>query len=176
MARRGAVDGTRVTDAADFDHFYRAEYLAVVKFVFVLTGQWHVAEEVAQEVFMRALARWDGQLDRPAAWVRTVALNLARSRFRRVQTELRALTRLGRMAPDEANEDTLGDEHADFWAAVRTLPRRQAQAVALYYLEDRSVADVARLMACAEGTAKALLHQARQRLAQQLGATAEVQR
>jgi RNA polymerase sigma-70 factor, ECF subfamily len=55
-----------------------------------------------------------------------------------------------------------------FWSQVRALPRRQAQALALHYLEDRSVRDVAALMGCSEGTAKALLYQARQRLAGRL--------
>jgi RNA polymerase sigma-70 factor (ECF subfamily) len=55
-----------------------------------------------------------------------------------------------------------------FWSLVRRLPDRQAAAVALYYLDDLSVADIADALGCAEGTAKAHLHQARQTLGQQL--------
>jgi RNA polymerase sigma-70 factor, ECF subfamily len=58
---------------------------------------------------------------------------------------------------------------------VRRLPARQAEAVALFYVEDLPVRQVAEVMGCAEGTAKALLHQARRRLAEQLGADMEVE-
>ena len=149
---------------AGFEAFYTAEYRQVLKLTFVLCGRWAVAEEITQEAFLRALQRWDGQLRNPEAWVRTVAANLARSKARRVQAELRALTRLGRH-DDQVEVDLIPSDLAAFWKAVRALPPRQAQAVALYYLEDRSVQNVAQIMGCADGTAKVLLHRARQRLA-----------
>jgi RNA polymerase sigma-70 factor, ECF subfamily len=52
---------------------------------------------------------------------------------------------------------------------VRALPSRQAQAVALYYLEDRSIQQTAAVLGCAEGTVKAHLAKARRALAQRLG-------
>jgi RNA polymerase sigma-70 factor (ECF subfamily) len=51
---------------------------------------------------------------------------------------------------------------------VRSLPERQAAAVALHYLEDLSIADIAAVLECAEGTAKSHLHKARAALAQRL--------
>ena len=56
----------------------------------------------------------------------------------------------------------------EFWALVRQLPDRQAAAVALHYLEDRSIAEMAVILDCAEGTAKAHLHKARATLASRL--------
>jgi DNA-directed RNA polymerase specialized sigma24 family protein len=41
--------------------------------------------------------------------------------------------------------------------------------VALHYVDDRAVADIAVILGCAEGTVKAHLHQARQSLARTLG-------
>lgn len=58
---------------------------------------------------------------------------------------------------------------ANFWRAVRSLPTRQAQAIALHYLEDRSVADVAAILGCTESTAKVHLHKGRKNLAGRLG-------
>ena len=63
-----------------------------------------------------------------------------------------------------------------FWAAVRTLPRRQQAVVALHYLEDRSVADVAQVLGIAEGTVKAHLHKARAALADRLAIDPEEDR
>ena len=56
-----------------------------------------------------------------------------------------------------------------FWAAVRALPERQRAAIALYYLEDLSIADVAATLGVTEGTVKASLFQARATLAKSLG-------
>ena len=53
---------------------------------------------------------------------------------------------------------------ADFWRAVRSLPRRQAQAIALYYLEDLSVAEVARVLGTAEGTVRKHLFEGRKKV------------
>lgn len=159
-----------------FDDFYQRHYPDVVKLAYVMSGRWSVAEEVAQEAFLRAFDRWDGRLDRPEAWVRTVAANLARSRLRRVRAELRALSRLRARRDDRAEPPSEPPELTAFWAAVRALPARQAQAVALHYLEDRSVCEVSALMGCAEGTTKALLYQARKRLAAQLANRIAIER
>ena len=48
---------------------------------------------------------------------------------------------------------------------MRLLPRRQAQTVALFYALDMSVADIAGILGCAEGTVKVHLHRARASLA-----------
>ena len=58
-----------------------------------------------------------------------------------------------------------------FWDAVRRLPRRQAQCVALHYLEDRSVADVAAVLDISPDTVKVHLHRGRRALAEALGLT-----
>lgn len=161
---------SRVDDVGvSFSVFYRSSYPKVVGLAYALSGSWTVAEEVAQEAFLRALARWDGQLHRPDAWVRQVAANLARSRLRRIGAEARAVARVrARRVDIRSGRDPVPSDLERFWAEVRTLPRRQALAVAYHYLEDRPVIEVAELMGCAEGTAKALLHQARARLAERL--------
>jgi len=56
----------------------------------------------------------------------------------------------------------------DLWQAIRELPRRQAQAVVLYYIVDLPVAQVAEIMGCREGTAKAHLDRGRRSLARLL--------
>lgn len=165
---QAAASPPRVARACDGDveALYRDHRLPVLKLTYVLSGSWQVAEEVTQESFLRLLDAWDrDQIANPAGWVRTVAANLARSRVRRLSAEVRAIARLSGQRREPAVLDTAGVEAEAFWAQVRTLPARQAQAVALHYLEDRPVVEVADLMGVAEGTAKALLHQGRRRLA-----------
>ena len=151
-----------------FEDFYRRELAAVMALAYVLSGSRSAAEELAQDAFLAAHRSW-GRIsgyDDPGAWVRRVCANRAVSAVRRRLAEGRALTRLGgrRVLPDEL---AAGD--AEFWRAVRRLPARQAQVVALHYLEDRPVGEVASLLRLAPGTVKAHLHRARRTLAGDLG-------
>jgi len=63
-----------------------------------------------------------------------------------------------------------------FWDALRSLPDRQAEVVALHYVEDLAVADVARILGIAEGTVKVHLHRGRLALAERLRAELEEER
>lgn len=156
--------------ASDFATFYGREFRDVVGLAYTLTGSWAVAEDLAQEAFVRAYRRWDDLAlhARPDRWVRTVAANLATSRGRRLAVEARALTRL-RSRSALSQHDPLPHEAERFWRAVRRLPARQAEAVALRYHGELSVAEIAGAMDCAEGTVKAHLHGARTKLGAWLG-------
>jgi RNA polymerase sigma factor (sigma-70 family) len=151
-----------------FEHFYLQEYPKVVKLAYALSGSRVGAEDIAQEAFLRAYRDWDrvGSYEHQAAWVRRVAANLATSGLRQRLVEARALARLA--ARREPALDPLPADNADFWRAVRALPHRQAQAVALYYLEDRSIQQTAVVLGCAEGTVRAHLAKARRTLARRL--------
>jgi RNA polymerase sigma-70 factor (ECF subfamily) len=59
-------------------------------------------------------------------------------------------------------------EHETFWAEVRKLPRRQAQVVALHYVYDLGLAEIARTLGCAEGTVKVHLSRGRAALSERL--------
>jgi RNA polymerase sigma-70 factor (ECF subfamily) len=59
-------------------------------------------------------------------------------------------------------------EYEAFWAEVRRLPRRQAQAVALHYIYDLGVAEIASTLGCAEGTVKVHLSRGRAALGSRL--------
>lgn len=161
------VDRPDVQLSGPFDALYRQEYPGVVGVVYVLTGSAWVAEDLAQEAFLRALRDWEtvSTMGAPDAWVRRVALNLAMSRFRRLRVEAAARLKL---LPVPEPFEPRGAETEAFWAEVRRLPTRQAQAVALRYVEDLPVERIAEVLDVATGTVKALLHQGRERLARQL--------
>lgn len=154
-------------EASRFDELYRREFHPLVALAYGLSGNRAAAEELVQEAFVAAHRDWRkiGGYDNPSAWLRRVVLNRSVSALRRRAAERRALTRLGgqRALPDELPEP---DEAV--WRAVRALPHRQAQVVALYYVDDRSTADIAAVLGCAEGTVRAQLHKARQSLAKTL--------
>lgn len=156
-----------VSAADSFGALYERDFVRVVALVYAMSGSRSAAEEIAQDAFVAAHREWDRvrALQDPGGWVRCVALNCARSAWRRRSAEARAMARVGsrRTLPSE-----LPAASADFWAAVRSLPRAQAIAVALHYGEDRSVADVAAVLGVAEGTVKTHLARARRSLTERL--------
>jgi RNA polymerase sigma-70 factor (ECF subfamily) len=178
------VGGTAAADRADgpdradrvdrlaFEEVYRRDYARLVGLAHGLSGSRTAAEELVQEAFLAAHRQWSeiGRYDDPAAWVRRVVVNRSVNVVRRRVAEGLALARLGarRELPD-----ALPERDEAVWRAVRSLPRRQAQVVALHYVDDRPVAEIAVVLRCAEGTVKAHLHQARQSLARMLGHEAE---
>jgi RNA polymerase sigma-70 factor (sigma-E family) len=151
----------------DFDAFYRAEYRMVVGLAYALSGSRIAAEDIAQDAFLAAHRQWErvGMFDKPGAWVRRVVANLSVSFFR---TKVREAMALARLRPSEAHLPALPAEDAQFWKAVRGLPKRQAQVIALHYLEDRSVNDIAGILGCTESTVKVHLHKGRAELAHRL--------
>jgi RNA polymerase sigma-70 factor, ECF subfamily len=155
-----------------FEAFARRQRRPLVAFAWSLTGDLGVAEDLAQDALQAAWQGWDrvGSLDAPGAWVRRAVINRAAGHARRAGREHRALSRLaGRPTATVELEPT---DHR-FWDEVRNLPDRQAQAVALYYLEDCSVAEIAEALGCAAATVRVHLHRGRQALARALGLEAE---
>lgn len=156
--------------AEQFDAFYRREMPALVAFARSLSGS-ACADDIAQDAMLAAYRRWDtvSRMDVPAAWVRRVCANRAISTLRRRSVEVRGLHRL--LQRDRG--EPLRDEHEEFWSEVRALPRRQAQAIALHYVYDLGVAEIAHTLDCAEGTVKSHLFRGRAALAERLGRSTE---
>lgn len=173
-----ATDGDRdehenipvVRAVEPFERFYEREYRSVVGLAYALSGSRSSAEDIAQEAFIAAHKKWGevGAYEKPEAWVRRVVSNLSVSRFRRRASEVKALTRLAGFRSDNASIGELPAEADHFWREVRRLPKRQAQAVALHYLEDYAVKDIAQILECSPNTVKVHLHKARQTLADRL--------
>jgi RNA polymerase sigma-70 factor, ECF subfamily len=160
-----AVPAARLPELS-FEEFYRREFPRICTLARVLVGG-PTSDDIAQEALLVAYRRWRdwSRLADPAMWVRRVCVNLATSQLRRRGVEARALIRLGARPRPPV---TLADGDETFWAAVRSLPRRQAQVVALFYVHDLTVADVATTLELSEGSVKTHLSRARAALAQRL--------
>jgi RNA polymerase sigma-70 factor (ECF subfamily) len=156
-----------------FDDLYASEYGAVVRVAFALTGRLGVAEELTQEAFLAAYRRWDrvGLYDDPAAWVRRVVTHRCVSFWRRGLTELRMMTRLGR---ERSTTVVIPEGDERVLAAVRRLPPRQREVIALVLLEDRAVNEVADILGCATETVRTHLRRGRLALAESLQQTEDL--
>lgn len=151
-------------EAVGFDEFFAAVYPRLLRLAWALTGRRDVAEEHVQEALFSAHRHWSqvSNLDEPGAWVRRVLINRCVSTARRRATEARLLVRLGSRRAEEIELPEAADE---LWAQVRRLPARQAQVIALVYLEDLAMAEVAEILECSESTARTHLRRARIALA-----------
>ena len=136
----------------------------MVRTAYLITGDREEAADVTQEAFARAYERWRSvsRMDRPGAWVTRVAVNLALSSRRR----LRLRERPGRSRP---SAEPTAPFDPDLMDGLRALTPAQRAVVALRYLMDRSVEDVAHDLGKRPGTVRALTSQALQRLRQRLG-------
>ncbi len=166
----------RRATTVSFDEVYAAHYADLTVQLYAYFGDRQEAQDVVQEAFCRALARWPAvaAYDDPVAWVRRVAWNLAVSKWRRART---ALSFLHRQRADDHHVDGPSPERVALVTALATLPDKQRRAMVLHYLADMTVAEIADREGVAEGTVKSWLHRARAALAAQLRpepATAEV--
>jgi RNA polymerase sigma factor (sigma-70 family) len=140
--------------------FCHAQHRRVVGLLSLYVGDAALAEELAQDVFVKVIANWHAvaPMERPEAWVRRVAINAANSWFRRRAAGRRAHERHDNRADVRAvaHADPDVSDAVAVRTAIAALPPRQKTAVILRYFADLSVADVAAEMGCTEGTVKTL--------------------
>jgi RNA polymerase sigma-70 factor, ECF subfamily len=148
----------------DFAGFFDRQYEPVVRSLTLVFGDRARAEDAAQTAFERAYRKWRSVsvLERPGTWVYVVALR-----------DARRLLAHGEVAEEPAPASLVGiDELAvtSVWIreSLARLPLRQRAAAVLRYLGGLTVAEVAEAMGCAEGTVKATLHAALDRLRVQM--------
>ncbi len=153
--------------AQGFDAFFRDEFPRLLALGRALAPS--VAGDVAQEALLRAFGRWTevAALDAPGAWVRRVMLNLitdhhrAGRRYRHMQDRLAVQSTESVHGADETAIELIDEE---WFTAVRGLPRREREVVALHYIDQLPVAEVAEVLGIAPGTVKKSLHRARRKL------------
>lgn len=152
----------------DFEGFYRSNYPSVTRLAYSLCGSWSIAEELAQEAFVATHDRWPrvAAFDRPDLWVRRVVINRSISYRRRLASERGALNRLPD-PPVSSLEPALADEQ--LWRALRELSPRQAEVLALVYVEDQPIVEVAAILGLGEETVRTHLKRGRSALASRLG-------
>lgn len=137
---------------------------AVFRLAYLTLGDPDEAEDVAQEVFIRAiryLKRFDGT--RPLRpWLLRIASNLARNRRRSIGRYWRALQRAGREANPQPELELEGARL--LWRAVQRLAHTDQQCIYLRYFLELSEREMAEALKVAPGTVKSRLHRALRRL------------
>lgn len=153
-----------------WEEVYAGHYRRLVTLLTALAGSRLEAEEAVQEAFVRALGLSGRRavVDDPEAWLYRVAVNVTRSRWRRVLAGRRAAARLP--GPDEvaAGDCERVEDRMRLLGALRRLPFEQREAIALHYLADMPIEAVAVRVGSPIGTVKARLSRGRDALARLL--------
>lgn len=155
----------------DLREVYAASAGRLVAQLYGMTGDFAEAQDAVQEAFARALARPAvlRRVDNPEAWLRRVAMNVARSRHRR-RALFDRIVRSGRL-PAAGAVPAISADHVALVAALQRLPRAVRETVVLHHIADLSVADVATALGCSVESVKTRLVRGRRTLARYLRET-----
>jgi len=154
----GDAASEHAAPASKLAQLYASTGAASVRLAFLLTGDRALAEDIAQDAFVRVVGRL-GHLRDPGAfdaYLRRAIVNLAKNHHRRKAIERRFLSR---SAPPEAvppPERQVVDRHA-IVAALGRLSERQRAAIVLRYYEDLSEDAIAEILRCRPATVRSLV-------------------
>jgi RNA polymerase sigma-70 factor (ECF subfamily) len=149
----------------EFAEFYAEAKDDCLRAVFASTGDRQLAEDLVAEAFARAWASWRTVRAHPSplAWVMRTALNTRVSWWRRRRREV-AWT--GEDTPTP--QPIMRSLDSSLLAALRGLPRRQREVIALRVFLDLDTEATARALGIAPGTVTAHLARATATLRTQL--------
>jgi RNA polymerase sigma-70 factor (sigma-E family) len=143
-----------------FEEFLDTRLAALLRFAKVLCVDRGLAEDVVQEVLLRAQGRWSriGPLDKPEAYVRKMIVNEFLS-WRRTWARVIPVAAVPETGEVPDPSDALADRDL-LVAQLARLPRRQRAAVVLRYYGGLSDTEIADELGCSHGTARSHLSRA----------------
>jgi RNA polymerase sigma-70 factor (ECF subfamily) len=169
----GLNDTTDVVVVDDVESVFRAHYGRLVRALTVVAGSRELASDAVQEAFVKAHLHWRRvqHYDDPVAWIRRVAINKLRDEHRRTRRKRAAVERMEARPAQAEQADAWHSDEMTIWLA--SLPRQQRLALALFYVSELSVAEVAAALEISDGAVKYHLHQGRERLRMLIGTGAD---
>ncbi|PJE96705.1 SigE family RNA polymerase sigma factor [Streptomyces carminius] len=144
-------------DESQFQGFVRTRWPHLVRTAYLLTGDRHHAEDLAQAALTKAYRSWRRVVrsENPDAYIRRILVSCNKDRFRkrRVAEHLTELP-LDAAAPAHPDPAPRAVDRQVLMRALARLPKRQRTVVVLRYWEDLSEAEVAQTLGCSVGTVK----------------------
>ncbi|HEV2361818.1 MAG TPA: sigma-70 family RNA polymerase sigma factor [Acidimicrobiales bacterium] len=171
MSRRGR--DVESESERSFVAFVRAVLPALMRLTRRVAPEGVDPEDIASEALGRCFANWDQLQNAPyrEAWVMRVAANLAYKAYGRAKRFRSLPARIGPVHVD-APESVVA-ARTDLGRALRALPQRQREAIALHYLADLPLADISRAMGVSGETVKTHLERGLAALRRELGVDLE---
>jgi RNA polymerase sigma-70 factor (ECF subfamily) len=157
----------RQGDREAFGRLVERHYDFIYRVAWRWCGRRGDAEDVAQDVCIRLGKAIRGYRGGGAftTWLYAITMNTARDLRRKDMRDAAKTEAFGVHALIAGEAEPEPDDPAErLWAAVRSLPDKQREAVLLVYGEGMSHAAAAEAMACAEATVSWHIHEAKKRL------------
>lgn len=144
-----------MSDPDWFDDFVTGRGPALLRFAYLLSGDYGLAEDLVQGALVKAHRRWTGGLaaDHPESYVRRIIANDFTS-WRRRRSSRVVVGQVPDTSYGDAS-DTVADRDL-MWRALSGLPRRQRAVLVLRYYEHQSNVEIAAVLGCAESTVRSL--------------------
>jgi RNA polymerase sigma-70 factor (ECF subfamily) len=153
-------------DASTFEQLVMNYWKDVWKYAFFMTKKYHMADDVTQEVFIKAfrnLSSFRGETD-VKFWLlkitRNQALNEMRNSFFRRVTLVEYISNTGSSTSAEGSF-LQWESVNDIWNLVMKLPNKYREVLILEAHFDLSVVEIARTLGISEGAVKSRIHRAR---------------
>jgi RNA polymerase sigma-70 factor (ECF subfamily) len=162
-------------DADAFGELYDRYFGQIYRFAYSRLHNRELAEEVTQEVFMkalRAMPRYRTSGHPFSAWLYQISANAIADHFRQRRTPTSSLDDAVQVADPEvgvADRVVRSAEAARVWAAIDSLPEQQRMAMTLKLGEDLRLAQIGAIMGKSEGAVKLLIHRGMAGVRQRLG-------
>jgi RNA polymerase sigma-70 factor (ECF subfamily) len=166
-------------DHGAFDALYRKYVAQVYSFALYETRDPHAAEDLTEQVFLKALhglPRFREQGDADASTFRVWLFRIARNalsnerrRVRRHPTSPLDDALAVSATDDPADEVATRDLVARAWVAIERLPDDRRQALTLRFVEEMSAREIGLIMGRSEGAVRVLVHRALRTVAEQMG-------
>ena len=176
MLDDGALIGQiRAGDLQAFEELYNRYRRPVFYTALAITHDRQTAEEILQDCFVRAYAhieRVDASLPL-SPWLHRIAVNLSynwatrrKSWFVSLEEALDSLATAARQLPEKVSEER--EVRQAVQKAIASLSFKHRVVVVLYFLQGFSLAEIAYILDCPEGTVKSRLHYACRKLRDKL--------
>ena len=166
MESSAVLKGATLVTSSRFEEFFEAEHARLAQALYLLTGSAAEADELTQEAMVRVYERWDRvrEMASPQGYLFRTALNLHRSRLRRLATRARQVFDVTPSADPAAVV-----ESRDLIArALAGLPIGQRGAVVLVEWLGMDPQEAAMALGVKTGSVRARLSRARAALRQML--------
>lgn len=162
-------------DEQEFAEYFAAKRDFVRRSAFLLCGDWHRADDLAQTAFVALHRKWSGIRERGAvdAYLRKTLVRAAIDESRRPWRRERQMEQLPEPAPSGGRLDDQVATRADLINGLRDVPPKQRAVLVLRYFEGLDVAAVAKALGCSEGNVKSQTARGLANLRTALGAEVE---
>lgn len=165
-------------DEDAFSRLFRMYSGRVLRMAYLISGNYADSEDIVQETFVKCFT-YRARLKDPNKFEPWLYQIMTRTAWRVAGKSRREQPseEIGRIQDEMAGEfsspleNVLSSEERErLWRAVESLEIRQRTAVVLYYYNQMSTREIAKVMGCLEGTVKSRLFQARKLLRKRLEA------